>query len=121
MKFEYLPPEDKQNLRVLRNKRNPEEVAKILESISYRAPTFQVIWEYRKYFYMLSDKEFEKYPHLKVGMANIKIMEGNLQETRRIIDTIEEPTPEEWAIKKFPLITKEFLKPNFIIIKAYKA
>ena len=38
-----------------------------------------------------------------------------------IIDTVEEPTPEEWAIKKFPLITKEFLKPNFIIVKAYKA
>lgn len=37
-----------------------------------------------------------------------------------IIDTVEEPTPEEWAIEKFPLITKEFLKPNFIIVKAKK-
>lgn len=35
-----------------------------------------------------------------------------------IIDTVEEPTPEEWAIEKHPIITKEFLKPNFIIIKA---
>ena len=37
-----------------------------------------------------------------------------------IIDTVEEPTPEKWAIEKHPLITKEFLKPNFIIIKANK-
>jgi len=37
-----------------------------------------------------------------------------------IIDTVEEPTPEEWAIKKLPTITKEFLKPNFIIVKANK-
>ncbi len=38
-----------------------------------------------------------------------------------IIDTVLEPTPEEWAIEKFPRITKEFLKPNFLIIKANKA
>ncbi len=37
-----------------------------------------------------------------------------------IIDTVEEPTPEEWAIEKLPTITKEFLKPNFIIVKAKK-
>lgn len=37
-----------------------------------------------------------------------------------IIDTVEEPTPENWAIERLPTITKEFLKPNFIIVKAYK-
>ncbi len=43
-----------------------------------------------------------------------------LAKTGFVIDTVEEPTPEEWAIEKNPLITKEFLKPNFIIIKANK-
>jgi len=38
-----------------------------------------------------------------------------------IIDTVLEPTPEEWAIEKHPIITKEYLKPNFLIIKANKA
>ena len=37
-----------------------------------------------------------------------------------IIDTVEEPLPEEWAIKKLPTITKEFIKPNFLIVKANK-
>lgn len=37
-----------------------------------------------------------------------------------IIDTVEEPVPEQWAIEKLPTIVKEYLKPNFLIIKAYK-
>ncbi len=37
-----------------------------------------------------------------------------------IIDTVEEPVPERWAIEKLPTIVKEYLKPNFLIIKAYK-
>ena len=37
-----------------------------------------------------------------------------------IIDTVEEPLPEPWAVEIFPEIVKEYLKPNFLIIKAYK-
>lgn len=37
-----------------------------------------------------------------------------------VIDTVDEPLPEEWAIKKLPTITKEWIKPNFLIIKARK-
>lgn len=37
-----------------------------------------------------------------------------------VIDTLIEPSPNEEAIKKLPKITKEFIKPSFIIIKAYK-
>lgn len=119
MKFEYLPLEDKRNLKVLRNKKDPEEVAKILDTISYRLPTFQIIWEYRKHFYMLTDKEFEKYPNLKVGMANIKIMEGNLQEARRIIDTIEDNTlPRFYCETVYPLTTYE---EHIEIVKRMKA
>jgi len=37
-----------------------------------------------------------------------------------VIDTVEEPLPEEWAIKKLPTMTKELIKPNFLIVKARK-
>lgn len=37
-----------------------------------------------------------------------------------VIDTVDEPLPEEWAIEKLPTITKEQIKPNFLIIKARK-
>ena len=37
-----------------------------------------------------------------------------------VIDTVLEPLPEEWAIKKFPDIVKEYIKPNFLIVKARK-
>ena len=37
-----------------------------------------------------------------------------------IIETVEEPVPEQWAIEKRPDIIKEFIKPCFIIVKAKK-
>lgn len=37
-----------------------------------------------------------------------------------IIDTVCEPLPEEWAKERFPEIVKEYIKPNFLIIKAKK-
>lgn len=44
-----------------------------------------------------------------------------LAKTGFIIEGVSEPTPKEWAIKKLPAISKEFLKPNFLIVKARKA
>lgn len=38
-----------------------------------------------------------------------------------IIEEVNEPTPKDWAIEKLPSITKEFLKPNFLLIKARRA
>lgn len=35
-----------------------------------------------------------------------------------VIDTVCEPLPEEWAIEKFPDIVKEYIKPNFLIVRA---
>ena len=37
-----------------------------------------------------------------------------------VIDTVDEPLPSELAIKKLPTITKEWIKPNFLIIRARK-
>lgn len=37
-----------------------------------------------------------------------------------MIKEVVEPTPKAWAIDKLPTITKEFLKPNFLIVRAIK-
>lgn len=37
-----------------------------------------------------------------------------------IIDEVCEPVPEKWAIEKLPTIVKEYIKPNFLIVKARK-
>lgn len=36
------------------------------------------------------------------------------------IDTVDEPLPEHWAIEILPTIVKEYLKPNFLIVRAFK-
>lgn len=37
-----------------------------------------------------------------------------------IIEEVCEPVPEEWAVRKLPTIVKEYIKPNFLIVKARK-
>ena len=38
-----------------------------------------------------------------------------------MIEEVCEPVPEEWAIQKLPTLAKEYIKPNFLIVKARKA
>ncbi len=37
-----------------------------------------------------------------------------------VIEEVCEPVPEAWAIEKLPTMQKEFIKPNFLIVKAKK-
>ncbi len=37
-----------------------------------------------------------------------------------VIEEVSEPTPEDWAVEKLPTIVKEYIKPNFLIVKARK-
>ena len=37
-----------------------------------------------------------------------------------VIEQVVEPLPEQWAIEKLPTMAKEYIKPNFLIIKARK-
>ena len=37
-----------------------------------------------------------------------------------IIEQVVEPLPEPWAIEKLPTMAKEYIKPNFFIVKAKK-
>lgn len=43
-----------------------------------------------------------------------------LAQTGFVIDTVCEPIPEKWAIERLPTIVKEYLKPNFLIVRARK-
>jgi len=43
-----------------------------------------------------------------------------LAKTGFIIEEVVEPIPKDWAINKLPTIVKEYIKPNFLIIKARK-
>lgn len=43
-----------------------------------------------------------------------------LTKTGFVIEEICEPVPEDWAIKKLPTAVKEYIKPNFLIVKARK-
>lgn len=38
-----------------------------------------------------------------------------------VIEDVCEPVPEEWAVQKLPTLVKEYIKPNFLIVKARKA
>lgn len=37
-----------------------------------------------------------------------------------IITEVKEPLPKPWAVEKLPSIVKEYIKPNFLIVKAVK-
>ena len=37
-----------------------------------------------------------------------------------VIEEVCEPVPEPWAVEKLPTIVKEYIKPNFLIVKARK-
>ncbi len=43
-----------------------------------------------------------------------------IAKTGFIIEELVEPIPKKWAIERLPTISKEFIKPNFLIIKARK-
>lgn len=44
-----------------------------------------------------------------------------LQKQDFIIEEICEPVPEDWAVEKLPTIVKEYIKPNFLIVKVKKS
>ncbi len=45
---------------------------------------------------------------------------NSLAKSGFVIEEVCEPTPEDWAIEKLPTIVKEYIKPNFLIVKAKK-
>ena len=37
-----------------------------------------------------------------------------------VIEEVCEPVPEDWAVEKLPTIVKEYIKPNFLVVKSRK-
>ena len=57
MKIRYLSSEDRKNLRILRHSSDCHEKIKILEAFFRRSfYTLQDLWEYRKYFFELTEE-----------------------------------------------------------------
>ena len=53
--------------------------------------------------------------HRPMGQLLTDIIKSGLT-----LEEIVEPVPSQWAIDKLPTITKEFIKPSFLIVKAVK-
>lgn len=89
MKIKYLPIEDRQNLRVLRHTKDKQVIIAILESI-FRRPyyTLQTLWEYRRWFYDLTEEELQEHPSLTCGFAQILIHAADFEKAKSLLTTL---------------------------------
>ena len=85
MRIRYLPEIDRQALRKLRNAESVDSVAEILNEVIHREYSLQALWEYRKFFDLLTPKQFEKYPDLYIGYSHIFVLRGKLSEAKRYL------------------------------------
>lgn len=90
MKIKYLALEGRQTLHRLRNTSDLAEIAEILEEMLKRPFTIHALWEYRKWFYMLTQEELRKYPVLSVGYSQIHVMAGELKRARKMVEALPE-------------------------------
>ena len=81
------------------------------KKISYTFSNYNEPGERKTYWYV---DGVIKYHRTFSGVVNALTRAGFT------IEEICEPVPEEWAIKKYPDIVKEFIKPIFLIVKARK-
>lgn len=89
MKLKYLPVEDRQNLRVLRHTKDKQVIIAILESIFRRSYyTLQTLWEYRKWFYELTDEELREHTSLACGLIQIHIHAAEIQKAKELLATL---------------------------------
>ena len=90
MKTKYLPSQDRKNLRNLKKATSSQEIIDILSSIFDYPYTLQVLWEYRKWFNMLSKEELDKHVDLKTAFIQIKVLEGNTHDAYKLIDELDD-------------------------------
>ncbi len=109
MKIKYLSLEDRQNLRVLRHTSDVNVKISILESIMTRSfYTLQALWEYRKWFLELTEKELAENPLLKHGLAQIMVLQGDLHRAEALVDWIRKDGPYQLNARlMIPGITHE--------------
>ena len=83
MKISYLPAQDRQTLRLLRQTRSIEEVINILKGVLSRSVLFHSLMEYRKWFFMIPEEQLIKNQELLYGKAMILFLQGKLQESSK--------------------------------------
>lgn len=89
MKIKYLSPEDRKNLQILRRTTDSREMISILRAI-LRRPfyTMQALWEYRKWFLMLTEEQLDEYPDLACGLIQILIIDGELDRAKELVESL---------------------------------
>ena len=89
MKIKYLSPEDRKNLHILRRTTDSREMISILRAI-LRRPfyTMQALWEYRKWFLMLTEDQLKEYPDLACGLVQILIIDGELDRAKALAESL---------------------------------
>lgn len=90
MKLKYLPIEDRKNIRNLRHTNDPSAIAEILNNMFKRPFTLQVLWEYKKWYYKLTEEQFKVYPSLRTAFVQLKIMEGDFEGARSEMSKLED-------------------------------
>lgn len=94
MKIRYLSSEDRQNLRILRHSSDSDEKINILESFFRRDfYTLQDLWEYRKYFLELTEKQLKAHPILVCGLIQILVIQGDLDQAYERLETLPKEGP----------------------------
>lgn len=99
MKLRYLPSEDRHALHVLRSTSDLAEIAEILEAVLLRPYTIHALWQYRKWFKMLTAEEVEAKPILASGLVQIHILDGRLKKAEELLETMPKDTWYYWASK----------------------
>lgn len=88
MKVRYLPQADRQALRKLRHMTDTEEMAVLFEEILRRPFSIQALWEYRKWFNMLTPDNIKTHPAVGIGCAQVLILEGKIDKAREVISML---------------------------------
>ncbi len=88
MKIKYLHSEDKRALHELRHTSDLSKIAEILEMVLQRPCTIHALWEYRKWFFMITEEEVKKRPILAIGCSQILVMSGNLKKAKELLNIV---------------------------------
>ena len=98
LKIKYLSPEDRKNLQILRHTTDSKEMITILESIFKRSfYTLQALWEYRKWFLMLTDEQLRAHPALACGLIQIFVINGELDKAYTLTETLPSGCGSWWT------------------------
>jgi len=90
MKLKYLPDEEKKTIRMLKKITDTDEMANVLDKLMHRPFTLQILWEYRKWFQMLTEEQLQSRAGLMCGLAQIHILAGELDEAKVLIEKMPE-------------------------------